>query len=121
MNEHLRVMKEKVKQLQSKRCRHLKNLQMTKVQFWTPMQDLKDMEMVELGKMKTSNFLEYVLVSQILERKEECCTYMKQALELPVMMKMEENCSWLTDDMPEMVKEWHAAMKKHALIAVAAN
>ena len=120
MKEHLRVMKEKVKQLQLKRCRHLKNFQMKELQFWCPLRNLVDIEMVEVGELQVSNFLEFVLHSQILERKIEICKYLKQILDLETMTELKDNCTWLTDDMPGMVQEWHVAMK-HANIAVAAN
>ena len=121
LKEHLRVMKEKVKQFQLKRCRHLKNFQMTQLQFWSPLPNLVEIEMVEVGELQVSNFLEFVLHSQILERKIEICKYLKQILDLETMTELKDNCTWLTDDMPGMVKEWHVAMKKHENIAAAAN
>ena len=121
LKEHLRVMKEKVKQLQLKRCRHLKNFQMTQLQFWSPLASLVEIEMVEVGELQVSNFLEFVLHSQILERKIEICKYLKQILDLETMTELKDNCTWLTDDMPGMVKEWHVAIKKHENIAAAAN
>ena len=86
-------------------------MQAVDVQFWKPLQDLKMMEMTDLGNMKPTNFLEYVLMSQVMERKVECTNLVKQCMDCTTLKALGDECNWLVEDMPGMVKDWQSALK----------